>query len=149
MIEIYERRSSSFSLSLSLIAVTVFVVRSMEMKKAVHSARETGSPVKLRSAWHPEKKGKKKRSRCWFHGNYRGHVDETLLRRVCPLRETGFLEGRDFFPNFVAAVENWTENRIEKKWEKKGVAKESGRDTYVEGRWFSWAYLTGKGSVLI
>lgn len=47
-------------LSLSLIAVTVFVVRSMEMKKAVHSARETGSPVKLRSAWHPEKKGKKR-----------------------------------------------------------------------------------------
>ena len=51
---------------------------------------------------------------------------------MCPLGETGFLEGRDFFPNFVAAVGNWTENRIEKKWEKKGVAKESGRDTYVE-----------------
>lgn len=64
--------------------------------------------------------------------------------------KTGFLEGRDFFPNFVAAVENWTENRIEKKkkkkkWEKKGVAKESGRDTYVDGRWSSWAYLTAKG----
>lgn len=65
---------------------------------------------------------------------------------MCPLGETGFLEGRDFFPNFVAAVGNWTENRIEKKWEKKGVAKESGRDTYVEGRWSSWAYSYGKGS---
>lgn len=60
--EIYEKRSP-FSLSLSLIAATVFAVRSMEMKKAVHSARETGSPVKLRSAWHPEKKKKKKKSR--------------------------------------------------------------------------------------
>lgn len=45
-------------------------------------------------------------------------------------REIGFLEGRDFFPNFVAAVENWTENRVGKKCgRKKGVAKESGRDT--------------------
>lgn len=62
--EIYEKRSPlSLFLSLSLIAATVFAVRSMEMKKAVHSARETGSPVKLRSAWHPEKKKKKKKSR--------------------------------------------------------------------------------------
>lgn len=40
--------------------------------------------------------------------------------------KTGFLEGRDFFPNFVAAVENWTENRIEKKKKKKMGEKRCG-----------------------
>lgn len=56
----YSKFTKREVLSLSLIAATVFAVRSMEMKKAVHSARETGSPVKLRSAWHPEKKKEKK-----------------------------------------------------------------------------------------
>lgn len=49
--------------------------------------------------------------------------------------KTGFLEGRDFFPNFVAAVENWTENRIEKKKKKNGRKKVWRKNRFVIRTW--------------
>ena len=99
---------------------------------AVHSARETGSSVKLRSAWHPEKKKrKKKKSRFWFHGNYRGHVDETLLRRVCPLRERSVSSKEETFSRILSQL--WKIGpRIE--WEKNVGEKKVWRKNRVEIR---------------
>lgn len=68
----------------------------------LRSARETGSPVKLRSAW--QKKKKKEKRRCWFHGNYRGHVDETLLRRVCPSRERPVSSKEETFSRILSQL---------------------------------------------
>lgn len=78
-----------------------------------------------------KKKKKKKKSRFWFHGNYRGHVDETLLKRVCPLRERSVSSKEETFSRILSQL--WKIGpRIE--WEKNVGEKKVWRKNRVEIR---------------